>query len=129
LKRPPLSLFAVVVLVVAGSLAACRSSARSGKSFDEVRAQIAGKSAAEVERLLGPPNSKVQYVIGDERWIWWSYAYLDGQDYAPEVRGKIVHLSITFENPAPGARPRRPYSEWRIVEPLGVSYMLPQKSR
>lgn len=126
MKRLPCFSFAVLFLVV---LVACGPSARSGKSFDEIRRLVAGKTAAEVEKLLGSPNSRVRYIVGDERWIWWSFVFLSGEDYAPEVRGKVVHLSITFENPAPGAPKPRPYSEWRVVEPLGVSYTLPQKPR
>lgn len=118
--------FAVLLGVMLGG---CGASARSGKSFDEVRALVSGKSAAAVEKLLGRPDSRVRYIVGDERWVWWSFARLEGQDYAPEVRGTIVHLSITFENPDPRASKPRPYSEWKIVEPLGVSYTLPQKPR
>ncbi len=105
----------------------CAPGARSRKSFDGLRAEVEGKNAAQVEALLGKPDSRVRFLLGDERWIWWNYTYLDGPDYAPEVRGQVVHLSITFLNPRPEARVRPPYSEWTIVEPLGITYLLQQK--
>jgi hypothetical protein len=123
-RRVAVSLF----LIALGYGLSCRHGARSGRSFDDIRSSVTGKTAAQVERLLGAPDSRVRYIVGDERWIWWDFAYLAGADYAPEVRGRVVHVSITFENPAPGGPVPRPYSEWKIIEPLGVSYTLPQKN-
>jgi hypothetical protein len=106
-------------------LEGCHPAARSARSFDEIRSLVQGKTAAEIETLLGAPNSRQRSVLGTERWIWWNYTYLGGQDYAPEVRGKIVHLQIEFTNPSPTGSERPPYSKWRIVDPMSVSFLLP----
>lgn len=100
----------------------CRHVNRLERSFDQISELVNGKTAAEVESLLGSPDTRQQVLVGDERWIWWNYTYLDGEDYAPEVRGQVVHLEITFRNPSPPSGYRLPYSEWRIVYPYGVSY-------
>jgi outer membrane protein assembly factor BamE (lipoprotein component of BamABCDE complex) len=97
----------------------CRPSARSHRSYDEIRDLAAGRTAAEVETLLGPPDVR-QAVLDDERWVWWSYTVLDGPQYAPEVRGQLVHLVITFQKTADG---------WRVGGPLAVSYSLPAPRR
>lgn len=120
---------ALLLLLLLSSLVNCGPSARSRKSFDTLRAEMRGKSAAEVEALLGRPDSRLRFVLGDERWTWWRYTFLDGPDYAPEVRGRVVHLTITFLNPRPEARVAPPYSEWTIVEPLGIGYLLPDSQR
>jgi hypothetical protein len=106
---------ALLVLLVPG----CRPSARSHRSYDEIRDLVAGRTAAEVERLLGPPDVR-QSVLDDQRWVWWSYTVLDGPQYAPEVRGQLVHLEITFQKTA---------TEWRVSGPLAVSYSLPAPRR
>jgi hypothetical protein len=100
---------------------------RSGKSFDEIRRLIAGKSAGEIVQVLGEPDTRQEIFNSDERWIWWNYTYLDGSDFPPEVRGHVVHLEIVFRNPAPRHEGRRPYSDWRIDEALGVSFKLPSR--
>ena len=102
-------------------------SSRSEKSFSEIRQLIAGKSAEEIARLLGEPDTRRQIFNSDERWIWWNYTYLDGKDFPPEVRGHVVHLEIVFRNPARPHERRRPYSDWRIDETLGVSFTLPSR--
>jgi hypothetical protein len=112
----------IVLLGILATLLHCRHIGRLQKSFDEIRDLVSGRTAAEVEDLLGPPDSRQPILIGDERWIWWSYTYLDGNDYAPEVRGQVVHLEITFRNPSSPGQPRLPYSQWRIASPYGVSY-------
>ena len=114
-----------VAILVLGLLAACHGSPRSNKSFDQIRVLVLGKSASEVEEILGPPDSRQPLLLGDERWIWWNYTYLGGQDYSPEIRGQTVHLQITFANPDLSGRDRPPYSRWRIEDPLSVSYLLP----
>jgi hypothetical protein len=107
-------------------LGGCHPAARSARSFDEIRNLVQGKTAADVEALLGAPNSRQTSVLGTERWIWWNYTYLGGQDYAPEFRGRIVHLQIEFANPSPTEVEKPPYSKWRIVNPLSVSFLLPK---
>jgi hypothetical protein len=106
-------------------LFACHHSPRSDRSFDQIRILVQGKSASEIEQILGPPDSRQSLLLGDERWIWWNYTYLGGVNYSPEVRGQIVHLQITFANPDLSGRDRPPYSQWRIEDPLSVSYLLP----
>lgn len=100
----------------------CGHIGRLDKSFNQIYDLVNGKSAAEVEDLLGPPDSRQEVLMGDERWVWWNYTYLDGEDYAPAVRGQVVHLEIIFRNPARPGEPPLPYSKWRIVSPYGVSY-------
>ncbi|HEV2853368.1 MAG TPA: hypothetical protein VHC97_11245 [Thermoanaerobaculia bacterium] len=106
-------------------IAACHSSPRSDRSFDQIRNMVQGKTASEIEKMLGSPDSRRSLLLGDERWIWWNYTYLGGQDYPPEVRGKIVHLQITFTNPEIASTARPSYSEWRIQDPQNVSFVLP----
>ena len=103
----------------------CQSHPRSDRSFDQIRSIVRGKTASEIEKILGPPDSRQPLLLGDERWIWWNYTFLGGQDYSPEVRGKIVHLQITFANPDLSGKARPPYSRWRVEDPLSVSYLLP----
>ena len=100
----------------------CRHIGPAEKSFDQISAMVNGRTADEVEALLGRPNTRQSILFGDERWIWWKYTYLDGKDYAPEVRGRVVHLEILFKNPTPPGKRRLPYSQWHIVSPYGVSY-------
>jgi hypothetical protein len=106
-------------------LFACHHSPRSDRSFDQIRDLVQGKSASEIEEILGPPDSRQPLLLGDERWIWWDYTYLGGQDYSPEIRGQVVHLQITFANPDLSATDRPPYSQWRVEDPMSVSYILP----
>jgi hypothetical protein len=91
------------------------------RSFDQICSLVEGKSAEEVEKLLGPPDVREKVLIDDERWIWWDYTYLDGKEYAPKFRGRIIHLAITFNNPS-SKGPREPYSRWKIASRYGVSY-------
>lgn len=105
--------------------AACNSSPRSDRSFDQIRNLVQGKTASEIEEILGAPDSRQSLLLGDERWIWWDYTYLGGQDYSPDVRGKIVHLQITFTNPSIAGSYKPSYSEWRVVDPQNVSFLLP----
>ena len=102
--------------------AQCRHIGPAEKSFDQISAMVAGRTAEEVEELLGVPNTRQPVLLGDERWIWWNYTYLDGKDYAPQIRGRVVHLEILFKNPTPTGKQRLPYSQWHIVSPYGVSY-------
>jgi hypothetical protein len=118
----------VILLVGCG-----RSSARSGRSFPEIRNLVAGKTAAQVEAILGPPDTRQPALLDSERWIWWNYTFLAGNEYAPERRGQVVHLEIGFDPPAKAesrvtsVRERRPpYNEWRISELLGITYAVPR---
>lgn len=100
----------------------CRPTARSRQSYDQIRSLVTGKTAAQVERLLGEPDIR-NMVLDDSRWVWWNYTFLDGDYYAPEIRGRIVHLEITFRNPR-GAGSPVPLTEWRVQGPLSVSYSM-----
>jgi outer membrane protein assembly factor BamE (lipoprotein component of BamABCDE complex) len=106
-------------------LAGCSPAARSEKSFDEIRMLVAGKTEAEVTSLLGNPDHREKLPFGDERWTWWNYTYLGGKEWAPEVRGKIVHLEITFAGPLVAPAGDDEPSRWRVSEPYGVGFSLP----
>jgi hypothetical protein len=98
------------------------SAARSRHAFDWIQRQVGGRTEAEVERLLGKPDSRAPRPAGDEVWIWWDYTFLDGEQYPPEVRGQVVHLEITFDRP-PGLPGRdAPHASWRVAGPLSVSF-------
>ena len=114
-----------LVLCVALLALACRIAPMPGRSYDEVRAIVAGKTAAEVERILGPPNKREQLLLGDERWTWWNYTYLGGEKYPPEVRGKVVHLEITFEGVPAAGQKSGSNCQWRVSEPYGVGFSIP----
>lgn len=112
-------------LVALLTLAGCRGPhARSERSFDEIQALVRGKTAAQVLRLLGEPDSRQTVFDADERWIWWNYTFLDGNDHPPEMRGRVVHLEIVFKNPNRSRRDRQPYTEWRIDDAFGVSFQM-----
>lgn len=100
---------------------------RSEKSFDEIRRLIAGKTAGEIVQMLGEPDTRQEIFNSDERWIWWNYTFLDGNDFPPEVRGQVVHLEIVFRNPAAPHEVHRPYSDWRVDDALGVGFKLPSR--
>jgi hypothetical protein len=105
---------------------ACRPAARSSRSYDQIRELVAGRTAAEVERLLGQPDAR-ETVLDESRWVWWNYTFLDGDQYAPEIRGQIVHLEILFRNPyRSGATV--PLATWRVDGPLAVSYSRPLRT-
>jgi hypothetical protein len=106
---------------------ACSPSARSKYSFDQICKKVEGKTAAEVSNLLGAPDYQKQSALGDEKWLWWNYTVLDGDGYAPEIRGQIVHLEITFSNPQGSSESSLPRSQWRVREPFGVSYLIPDQ--
>ena len=108
------------LLLILLLLASCRPTARSHQSYDQIRQLVAGHTAAEVEQLLGKPDVRSP-VRGDSRWVWWNYTFLDGDQYAPEIRGQIVHLEITFQNPQALGGPV-PLSQWRVNGSLSVSY-------
>lgn len=116
----------VLIAVCFSALLACYSDPqgpRSQRSFDEIYRLVSGKTATEVETILGKPNTQEKLPMGDWRWVWWSYTSLQGDKYAPEVRDKPVHLEIVFSSPR-GAQV--PDSQWRVDGPLAVSYVFPQ---
>jgi hypothetical protein len=108
------------------TILACQASPRSNRSYDDIRELILGKSGAEVERLLGEPDLR-ENVLDEQRWIWWNYTFLDGAQYAPEIRRQIVHLEITLKNPTPSDA-TIPAAQWRVTGPLSVSYSMPSRS-
>lgn len=98
---------------------------RSNKCFDDIRDMVRGRTAAEVKRLLGEPDSRQRLLLAGERWVWWNYTYLDGKDYPPEMRGRKVHLEIIFERKDNSTRgDEAALSDLRIIDPLAVSYTL-----
>lgn len=108
------------------SLAGCqRPRARSDRSFDEIQALVRGKTAQQLLQLLGAPDSRQEVFDAGERWIWWNYTFLDGQDCPPEMRGRVVHLEIVVRDPETVSVDRRPYSEWRVDDAFGITYRAP----
>ena len=114
-----------MILSLLLGLASCRPAAKSQQSYDQIRRLVDGKTAAEVEGLLGQPDAR-ETALGDSRWVWWNYTFLDGEQYAPEIRGQIVHLEITFRNPRGPGSPV-PLAEWKVSGPLSVSYSKPSQ--
>lgn len=102
---------------------------KSEKCFDDIRDMVKEKTAAEVESLLGEPDSRQSLVLLGERWIWWNYTYLDGKNYPPEMRGRLVHLEIIFDRKfKEKGSAKAALSELRIIDPLSVSYTLAQQA-
>ncbi|HYO14376.1 MAG TPA: hypothetical protein VE685_14365 [Thermoanaerobaculia bacterium] len=122
-----ISLLSVTLLLI--SLAGCAGPrAKSDRSFSEIQALARGKTAAQLLQLLGEPDSRQVLFDADERWIWWNYTFLDGQDCPPEIRGRVVHLEIVVRNPmkpASSRAGRRPYSEWKVDDAFGITYRAP----
>lgn len=118
-------LFAGMALLLIG-LAGCRGPrARSDRSFNEIQALARGKTAQQILQLLGTPDSRQVVFDDDERWIWWNYTFLDGNDCPPEMRGRVVHLEIVVRAPSQGRASRRPYSEWKVDDAFGITYQAP----
>jgi hypothetical protein len=112
-------------------LASCNAQhARSEKDFDGIREMVKGRTSAEVEQMLGKPDSKQEMLSSGERWIWWNYTFLGGSNYSPELRGTVVHLEIIFEpdDRAGVARSSFP-GELRASSPFGISYTLPPETK
>ena len=112
------------------SAAGCQGpKARSNRSFSEIQTLAQGKTAEQILKLLGEPDSRQVVFDADERWIWWNYTFLDGKDCPPEMRGRVVHLEIVVKNPTNSLKgereSRRPYSEWRVDDALGITYRAP----
>jgi hypothetical protein len=114
----------VVLILLLG--AGCRGpTARSERSFDEIQALARGKTAAQILHLLGEPDSREVVFDADERWIWWNYTFLDGNDCPPEMRGRVVHLEIVIRNPERTGTIRSPYSKWQVDDAFGITYRAP----
>jgi hypothetical protein len=120
---PRRSCFPILLLSLILLLLACHPTARSPRSYDQIRDLVTGKTGAEVESLLGPPDLR-ESVLDDQRWIWWNYTFLDGDQYAPEIRGQIVHLEIILKKPSGLALP---IAQWKAIGPLAVSYSKPSR--
>ena len=97
------------------------------RSFDEIKLLLKGKSAAETLSILGEPDTRREVFGGDLRFIWWSRAVLDGKEYPPELRGRVVHVQIVFRNPGPRAA-RASFENWQMDEGLGIGFWLPGES-
>jgi len=94
---------------------------------------VKGKTAEQVEQMLGQPDSRQRMTLSAERWIWWNYTYLDGNNYPPEVRGRVVHLEVIFEPARSFKTEQTPTeeqtpSELIAADPLSVSYTVPEKT-
>lgn len=124
-KRIAQTAFILITLVF--FLACGQEGPKSRKSFDDIRGMVTGRTAAEVESLLGEPDSRQPLVLSGERWVWWDYTYLDGKNYPPGMRGQVVHLEIIFERAgnAVGSA-KAALSELRAADPLSVSYTISQ---
>lgn len=118
-------LLASLALLLIGT-GACRGPrARSDRSFNEIQVLARGKTAQQILKLLGEPDSRQEVFDAGERWIWWNYTFLDGKDCPPEMRGRVVHLEIVVRNPGHGNAGRRPYSEWQVDDAFGITYQAP----
>jgi hypothetical protein len=91
-------------------------------SFDEIERQVTGKTEAEVEQILGKPDTREARLVDDDVWIWWDFTFLDGEQYAPELRGQVVHLEITFDKPPEIAGQDVPHTAWRVAGPYSVNF-------
>jgi hypothetical protein len=115
---PPLGALGLAL----GWLACSGHTIRSERSFDQIQRLVAGKTEIEVERLLGPPDTREARLEDDEVWIWWDYTFLDGDQYAPELRGQAVHLEITFRKPVVAEGQDAPKAGWRVAGPFSVNF-------
>jgi hypothetical protein len=125
---------AALAALAVGALG-CGTSPRSTRSFDQIRDLVAGKTESEVVRLLGRPDVRKKLLPDEERWVWWNYTFLDGNQYVPEVRRQVIHLEITFSKPGEGggggaggdagAAGGPPLGRWRVRGPLAVSFSRP----
>lgn len=116
---------AFLLILGAGAVGCHGSRARSERSFDEIQTLAHGKTAEQILQLLGEPDSRQVVFDADERWIWWNYTFLDGNDCPPEMRGRVVHLEIVIRNPERSHARRRPYSEWQVDDAFGITYRAP----
>ena len=121
---------AVAVACIATAIYACwigcgaqaAGPSRSQLSFDQIQSRVAGRTEAEGEGILGKPDTREARLVDDDVWIWWDYTYLDGEQYAPELRGQVVHLEITFDRPSGPAGQDSPKAAWRVAGPFSVNF-------
>jgi len=122
-------LLAIAALLLLGAAGCGGTRARSNHSFGEIQTLARNKTAEQLLKLLGEPDSRQIVFDADERWIWWNYTFLDGKDCPPEMRGRVVHLEIVVKNPVRTLNgekvSRRPYSEWRVDDAFGITYRAP----
>ncbi len=120
---------ALAVVLVAAALGAagfgCRAHAagvpRPKQSFDSIQKLVTGRTEAEVVRLFGKPDDR--HARPDEDvWIWWDRTFLEGAQYAPEVRGQALHLEVTFARPQEASERQASHDGWRVAGPFSVSY-------
>jgi hypothetical protein len=118
-EEKPLTKTIIYLLILSLGLTSqgCRPSAKSQRSFDQIRELVQDRTASEVEKILGKPDMQ-EAVLDEQRWVWWNYTFLDGDQYAPEVRGQVVHLEILFRSSSSSAG-------LRVAGPLAVSYSRP----
>jgi hypothetical protein len=119
---------ATILLLLLTAIGCGHQGAKSKQSFDEIRESVKGKTTVEVERMLGRPDTREPMLMSGERWIWWNYTYLDGNNYAPEERGRVVHLEVVFEPEKVGAVSTSARAVLRVGGPLGVSYTFPKQT-
>lgn len=116
---------ASLAFLLLGTVGCRGSQARSSRSFDQIQALARGKTAQQILELLGEPDSRQNVFDAGERWIWWNYTFLDGNDCPPEMRGRVVHLEIVVRDPKKVSTERRPYSEWQVDDAFGITYRAP----
>jgi hypothetical protein len=125
MRRPRLSVPLAVGLTLIGTLSAsCGPRARSSRTFDEIRGLVAERPAEEVVKLLGEPDARRPLLPTLEAWTWWNYTVLDGNQYAPEVRGRIVHLEVVLRSSGDARAAPALQQGWRVIHD-GVSYSFP----
>jgi hypothetical protein len=56
---------------------------------DEAEEVVSDLTQLRTVGLLGKPDLR-EIVLDDQRWVWWNYTFLDGDQYAPEIRGQVV---------------------------------------
>jgi hypothetical protein len=121
----PLTVVAVAA-AIGGAWVGCGAPAsgapRWKQSFDEIQRQVTGRTEAEVEQILGKPDTRESRQLGDDVWIWWNFTFLDGNQYAPEVRGQVVHLEIAFDPPPGPPGSDVSHAAWRVAGPLSVNF-------
>jgi hypothetical protein len=122
LRLVTIASLAAALLAGAFGCGAPSSAARSRHSFDWIQRQVTGKTEAEVESILGKPDTRESRLVDDEVWIWWDYTFLDSEQYPPEMHGQVVHLEITFDRPAGAAGRDAPRAAWRVAGPFSVNF-------
>ena len=117
--------FLVCLFGLVMAVPACRERPVSRYSLDELRAKVADKTRSEVLDQLGNPDSCEPPTDGAEPCFWSNYTFLSGNQYTPEFRGQVVHLKITFENPAGPGDKTTSHDRWRVRGPLSVGPVTP----